>query len=279
MCIGIIVNETKDPNFEYVKDIVNFIISQNITPLLLDSYKSKIDNKNILFLGKNELFKRSKFIIIIGGDGTILQWSTEIAEYKKEILGINKGNLGYLTDVEPNQHFEAIKKVLDNKYKTEKRMMLSISINDNSYLALNEVSIHSENTGRMIEIGVEINFQKIDKINADGIIISTPTGSTAYNLSAGGPILKPDLEIMVITYVCPHAIFSRPYVISAEDEVNLCLPQKNARGYLSLDGKSNILIEHKDKILIKKSIYETNIIKTSNLNFYDILKNKMIKKK
>lgn len=279
MYIGLIVNESKDYNFKCAEEIVNFIISNSITPILLDCYQDKIQNSQILFLEKNLLFKKSKFIIIIGGDGTILRWSTEIASYNKEILGINKGNLGYLTDVEYSSAINAIKTVLNCQHKLEKRIMLEVKVNDKVYLALNEASIHSENIGRMIEIGVNINSQNIDNINADGIIVSTPTGSTAYNLSAGGPILKPDLELMIITYVCPHAIFSRPYVVSANDKVELYLTKENATGYLSLDGGYNILLKYGDSVEITKSEYYTNTIKTNNLNFYDILKKKMINKK
>lgn len=298
MYIGLIINESKDYNFKYTRELLSFIISQNITPILLDIYKDvykdiiigkkadsdlvqkikKLKKNKILFLSKELLFEKSNFIIIIGGDGTLLRWSTEIAKYNKEILGINKGNLGYLTDVEPFGAKDAIKKVLSKSYITEKRMMLEVKVNNKVYDVLNEASIHSENIGRMAQIGVDINGQNIDNINADGIIVSTPTGSTAYNLSAGGPVLKPDLELMIITYVCPHAIFARPYVISPEDEIELYLNKKDTKGYLSLDGKSNILIKDGDRIKVTKSRYYTNIIKTNKLNFYDILKNKMAKK-
>ncbi len=275
MKIGFITNEDKDKSFVYTNELINFCIKQNTTPLILKNFKNMIYSQKVLFLNQTELFKQSDFIIILGGDGTILRWAKKIAKFNKNILGINMGTLGYLTDVEKHEGYIAIKNVLDNNYNVEKRMMLSATINNKEYICLNEVNINNGNVSRMVKIGIDINDRFVDAFSADGLIISTPTGSTAYNLSAGGPILKPDTELMAITYVCPHALFSRPYVISSNDKIRAYVTNKDNVAYLSLDGQDSIPIKYGDSVYIKKSSFYTNIIKTSRLSFYDILRRKM----
>lgn len=275
MNIGIITNEDKDESFQYTKEIIKFVIDNKVRPIIPINFSNIINIKGVIFKEYESLFKKSDFIVVLGGDGTILRWSIKIAKYKKNILGINMGNLGYLTDVEKKDGFLAIEKVLINDYNVEKRMMLEATLNTDKYICLNEVNLNNGCLSRMIKIGIDINGKFVDAFSADGVIISTPTGSTAYNLSAGGPILKPDTELIVITYVCPHALFSRPYVISACDEISVYLTDKQAQAFLSLDGDKSVPIKYGERIHIKKSSFYTNIIKTTNFNFYDILRRKM----
>lgn len=275
MYIGFITNEDKDKNFEYTNNLINFCIKQNTTPLILKNFQNMINNEKVIFLEENELLKNSDFIIILGGDGTILRWSKKIAKFNKNILGINMGNLGYLTDVEKYEATTAIKNVLNNNYIVEKRMMLSATINNKEYICLNEVNINNGNVSRMVKIGIDINGRFMEAFSADGLIISTPTGSTAYNLSAGGPILKPDIELMAITYVCPHVLFSRPYVVSSNDKIRAYITNEDSTAYLSFDGQESIPIKYGEDVYIKKSSFYTNIIKTTELSFYDILRSKM----
>lgn len=275
MYIGFITNEDKDKNFEYTNNLINFCIKQNTTPLILKNFQNMINNEKVIFLEENELLKKSDFIIILGGDGTILRWSKKIAKFNKNILGINMGNLGYLTDVEKYEATTAIKNVLNNNYIVEKRMMLSATINNKEYICLNEVNINNGNVSRMVKIGIDINGRFMEAFSADGLIISTPTGSTAYNLSAGGPILKPDIELMAITYVCPHVLFSRPYVVSSNDKIRAYVTNEDSIAYLSFDGQESIPIKYGEDVYIKKASFYTNIIKTTELSFYDILRSKM----
>ena len=276
MKIGFIVNEDRDIDFKYTKELIKFCIKENIKPLVIKKFENILLDEKVAFLDESKLFEKADFIIVLGGDGTILRWAKKIAKYHKNILGINIGNLGYLTDVEKTEGINSIKNILNNKYKIEKRMMLSVTVNNEEYICLNEANINNGATCRMIKIGVDINNKFVDAFSADGIIVSTPTGSTAYNLSAGGPILKPDTELMAITYVCPHALFSRPYIISSSDTIRLYLENENSTAYLSLDGESCINIKYGDSVYIKKSNFYTNIIKTNDFEFYDVLRRKMV---
>lgn len=275
MKIGFITNEDKDKNFEYTNYLINFCVESKKIPLVLKNFKHKIKNDKVLFLDTEQLFKDADFIVILGGDGTILRWATKICKFDKNILGINMGNLGYLTDVEQHEGIDALTKIFNNQYTVEKRMMLSAIVNDTEYICLNEVNINNGNSSKMVKIGLDINNKFVDKFSGDGVIICTPTGSTAYNLSAGGPILKPDTELIAITYVCPHALFARPYVISPQDTVTAYVTNKENNAYLSLDGQQQVTIKYNDKVYIKKSKFYTNIIKTTKLTFYDVLRRKM----
>lgn len=276
MNIGFIINEDKDKDFVYTKKMIEFCLDKNIVPTMPIDKKSVINCNNVCYLEEDDFFKNVDFIVILGGDGTILRWSKKIAKYNKDILGINIGNLGYLTDVEKQDGFSAIEKVLKGDYKVEKRMMISVFIDGKEYICLNEFNVNNGKLSRMVKIAMEINGRYVDALSADGLIISTPTGSTAYNLSAGGPILKPDTHLMAITYVCPHALFSRPYVISGDDEIKVYLANKDSKAYVSLDGQESLTIEYGQEIYIKKSNFYTNIIKTNSLNFYDVLRRKMV---
>lgn len=276
MKVGFITNLEKDKELSYTKILIDFIIKNNSIPIVCDKFFNLIKYDGVIFCKEEEVFKKADFVIILGGDGTILRAAKKISKYRKNILGINMGTLGYLADVEKSDAFLAIEKVLKNEYSIEKRMMLEVNFNNRKLLCLNEVNIKNGKASRMIKIGLDINNKYVDAYRADGIIVSTPTGSTAYNLSAGGPILKPDTELMVINYICPHALFSRPYVISGNDEVKVYLLDDNIKAYLSLDGQKFIPIKKGDIITIKKSNFYTNIIKTTQLTFYDILRRKMV---
>ncbi|MBR1736460.1 MAG: NAD(+)/NADH kinase, partial [Firmicutes bacterium] len=194
---------------------------------------------------------------------------------------VNIGTLGYLADVERNDAQEAIEKVLDYDYKIEKRMMLEAFVEGkdgvrDKFFVLNEVVVSSSVFSKMIEIKTEVNGDFLDSYRADGIIVATPTGSTAYNLSAGGPILKPDTELTAITYVCPHALFSRPFVVSGNDVIRLSFKDDCDNAVATFDGQKRATIGRGETVVIKKADYYTNIIRTSGLSFYDILRSKMV---
>lgn len=278
--VGFITNFEKDPVLSFTKNIIDFVSEKDCTPLITGRMTACKNDKTEV-LKPNEIYKNADFVIVLGGDGTILRVAGRAAVYKLPILGINLGTLGYLAEVEKADAKKAIESVLNNDYTIEKRMMIEAHIDSESIdcdknIALNEVTVNNGVFSKMIEISLEINDQYIDTFRADGIIVSTPTGSTAYNLSAGGPILKPDTELMAITYVCPHALFSRPYVVSGNDIIKISVGGNYNSVILSLDGQHTVPVKPKDSIIVKRSEYYTRIINTSGLSFYDILRRKMV---
>ncbi len=276
--IAFIANIEKDPDLSFTKELIDFVLKTGCVPMLSGDAE-KCVCKGCEIAKSDEIYQLSDFVIVLGGDGTILRVAGKSSVYDLPILGINLGTLGYLAEVEKNDAKEAVLAVLNGKYTIERRMMLEASVYDgkktNKMLALNEAALSNGVFSRMIEINLKINNQYVDTLRADGVIISTPTGSTAYNLSAGGPILKPDTELMAITYVCPHALFSRPYVVSGNDKIKISIGNGGS-AVLTLDGQHTFPIKNGDVITVGRSEYSTSIIKTTKLSFYDILRRKMV---
>lgn len=274
MVVGIIANEDRDIGYEYTKKVVEFLNEKDITPIVLK--KMGLSNMKVVEYDINALVAESDFVITLGGDGTMLRLAQQTDFFGTNILGINLGNLGYLTDCEAHDGLESIQKVLDGNYHIEKRMMLQCKFGDKVYQALNDVCIIKGVNSKIISIDVEINNSSLDKFRADGIIISTPTGSTAYNLSAGGPVLKPDGNMIAITPVAPHSLYSRPVVVSSSDKIKIKVENCIINDVVVvIDGNNVHNIKKNEQLLIEKSEYYTNIIKTTDYNFYDVLKLKM----
>ena len=271
--IGILPNITRDYKLEYTKDLLLWLTSNYTINI-----NAHIDLKKIL--GKTpcityvktteDLCKDSDFVIILGGDGTILDKTAFCAKYDVPIFGINLGGVGYLTDVERNNAKSALSKILNKNYYIENRTAIETSLNNKKYIALNDICVLKKDQSKLIALDIYVNDDYIDTYRGDGIIISTPTGSTAYNLSAGGPIIKPNLDVIAITPICPHKIFFRPLIVSGDDIVQI-KEQKDA--ILCVDGKN---ISHiNTDINIYKSKKEIKIIKTNDHSFYEILRQKL----
>lgn len=233
---------------------------------------------------ETELYQYSDFLISLGGDGTLLGVGRRTAEFEKPILGINLGTLGFLTAEEKNNAEEAIDKVLQGKYKLEKRMMLECTrakedVRETGMIALNDICITRGNLYKILEFNVFVNDEYVDTLRADGVIICTPTGSTAYNLSAGGPVLKADAQIIAITPISPHTLTSRPIVVSANDVVTVEInPSREDTPFtISADGQDNKTLMGKNVVQIRKAAVCTTIIKTKPQSFYDVLRHKLSK--
>jgi len=278
--IGFVINLEKDPFLEYTKKLKDFALSLGCEVIILEKFADTLKFcQGVSSI--DEICRRADFVTVLGGDGTILDVAGRACIYRVPILGINLGTLGYLADVEKSDAFNALEKVLNNNYSIEKRMMLEIfkdgkAFDDYRGLALNEVCLRNNIFSKMIKFEIEINDEFIDSYRADGVIVSTATGSTAYNLSAGGPILKPDTELISITHLCPHALYARPYVVSGNDIIKLKIKNIEENAMLFLDGRDVVSAESGSEITIKRSKFFTYIIKTTGLGFYDILRRKMV---
>jgi NAD+ kinase len=226
--------------------------------------------------------------IVLGGDGTIINASRCFARQDIPFLGVNLGNLGFLAEVEAKDIFTTLERVLNNDYTIEKRMMLEASICHEDGTVVNRVALNDMVLGRtaisrMVGFSIYVNGDLVNNYSADGIIIATPTGSTAYNLSAGGPILAPTNEMIVITPICSHSLTSRSIVISGNDEVQITF-EYNRKLWeddlmLTIDGQQAVEISKNSVITIKKSSMHTKLIKLNGTNFYSLLRKKLAKAK
>lgn len=277
--IGFVTNIEKDPTLQETKKMVDFVLKKGCEVYVSKTFSDV--HPDVIATSSSEMYKSVDFVVVIGGDGTILRVARSAAIFDTPILGINFGTLGYLADVEKVNAIDAIEKVLNGDFTIENRMMLEPyvergCVSHEINLALNEVCITNSVCSRMIKLSVEVNGEYFDTFRADGIIVSTPTGSTAYNLSAGGPILSPHTELMTITHICPHTLYARPFVIDGNDVVRIRVQSNYNNVQMSCDGQSTVQMKNDDVIVVKKSRYVTRIIKTTNMNFYDILRRKMV---
>lgn len=229
--------------------------------------------------------------IVLGGDGTIIQAANDLMSVDIPILGVNLGTLGFLAEIE-KQHVElALERLFRDDYRIENRLMLEGNITynpanqtqgDNSPgYALNDIVIARKGFSRIISLGIYVNDELVDNFLGDGVVISTPTGSTAYNLSAGGPIITPKADVMVITPICPHSLSPRSVVVSAEDIVRVIVGKSKktleAEAIATFDGKKVIDLGTNDTILISKAVHSTKLIKLNRNGIYDILRSKLNK--
>lgn len=236
------------PNSVQVKDkLVHFLNDAEI--LDIDDLKDGFD-----------------FVFVIGGDGTILKTARFYAKYQTPIFGINLGRLGFLSQSSEQEIDTAVEKILNGKYILQDRIMLK----SGNYTALNDFVIKSCDSGRTANFSLKINDKFVCDYLADGIIVSTPTGSTAYGLSAGGPVLNPSLNAFVIVPICPHTLTARPIVVPDSEKITVCTDGKNL---LSADGQE--FYEFDSEVCIEKSEFNAKLALIEGSEFYSVLKNKL----
>lgn len=214
-------------------------------------------------------------LMVLGGDGTILGVAAECADRGVKIVGVNFGHMGFLADFEGNQLEQALEIIKSGKFNTVKRSMLEIQYGKSKYYALNEAVIQRCTTGNAfsntVNLHAEIDGSTVDNFSSDGLIISTPTGSTAYSLSAGGSILTPDLQALIMTPICPHSLHSRPIVFSDSSTVKINQSDKNCTLNLIVDGKVVETLDGFGVITIRKAEKYAEFISVSDNNFFDKL--------
>lgn len=220
--------------------------------------------------------------IAVGGDGTTLNVAKKASIKGKPTLGINAGRLGFMSGIEKNE-LHLLEKVVKGEYKVEERMMLKAEIIENGALkasvqCLNDAVITRGDVARLIDISVRCEGRKVTDTRADGMIVSTPTGSTAYSMAAGGPVVSPDNSCFVVTPICPHSLVNRSIVFSSDKELELSVGV-DSNAYLSPDGESSFPINSNSTIIISKSELKAKLIKIKPDNFYEILNKKLIERR
>ncbi len=222
----------------------------------------------------------AELIIVLGGDGTMISTARLIGDRQVLVMGVNYGSLGYLTEFRIEEMFPALESILTGEYKIDSRVMLRVGHFRNDELlnagrVLNDVVINKAALARIIGIDVALNDQYVNSFRADGLIVATPTGSTAYNLSAGGPIIYPSMNAVVVTPICPFTLTNRPIVVPDRAEIELKLIHENEGVILTLDGQIGYPLETDDRVVIRKSSTTFNIVQPPNRNYFDVLRNKL----
>ena len=219
-------------------------------------------------------------IVVLGGDGTMIATARLLDNRDVPVIGINYGNLGYLTEVRVEEMTAALDAALAGDYRLDRRMMLAAELTRGAEpllrnRVLNDVVISKSALARIIEIETWLDGQFVNCFRADGLIVSTPTGSTAYNLSAGGPIIYPSMDAIVITPICPHTLSNRPLVVPDTAEIELVLKTAQEEVALTLDGQVGYPMDKDDRVVIKKSRTTFNLVQPSNRNYFEVLRGKL----
>lgn len=268
---AIVTNKTKDNDGKITQKVA--AILQKKYDIL---YDSDFDKYNI-----HKMYEKADVIVTLGGDGTLLSTAKYASEYDIPILGINLGNLGFMTDVELENADEALEKFLQNNYKTEKRFMIDAIVTRSNgqketLCALNDVVVTRASYQRMVAFDVFVNSDHLATYQGDGLVVATPTGSTAYSMSAGGPVVDPGLDVCIITPVCPHTMSSKPVIVPGNATIDIVFKSTfDDMAMVTADGQSGITLGEGDVITIKGSDKTAGIIKTSNISFCEILNRKL----
>lgn len=271
-------NVSRDKDYKYTQKLINMVAGR----ANLVCPKGYADIDGVRPLENEELFRNADAAITLGGDGTILSAASVMSQHNIPILGINLGHLGFLAEVEPSNMETVINALLSDDFVIENRAMLKAEIlrgekNIQTFHALNDIVITRASFSRLLKLRTSISSHLIDSFVADGIILSTSTGSTAYSLSAGGPILDPALDVLLITPVCPHTMHTRPMVVPFDKGFSVTLEDNSDEdgAFLSADGKHGISLMPNDVVYVSKSQYTTGLIKITDSTFYDTIRQKL----
>ena len=212
--------------------------------------------------------------IILGGDGTLLRAQGRLNP-EIPIFGINMGTVGFLTEIEAVHTFDALKEILKGNYYKEKRSRLVVSHENHNFTAMNEVVVMTDKPAKMLHFQIQVDGEIIEEVRADGLIISTPSGSTAYSMSAGGPIVDPKVEGFIIIPICPYKLGARPFVVSDNSEITVKLLKKGKSAVFVMDGQINEEARYEEEIKFKKYQKDAYFIRTSTKYFYEKVKDKL----
>ncbi len=253
-------------------DIKNIFLKHNISVLLEESSAKILDEKE--YLDFDNLCKQSDFLVTIGGDGTLISVSRRSLKYNKAILGINLGTLGFLTSILPDKLDDFLNDFEQNNYVIDNRMMIETNININHSVAFNDIVIRGKSIAHMIHIDAFADNKKFNTYYGDGLIISTPTGSTAYNISSGGPVVYPLTEAFIVTPISAHSLTQRPLVLPVDFELELSTPNKEG-AVIVVDGQDIYEMKQNEIITIKIASSKAKLIRTKDRDYFEVLNQKL----
>jgi NAD+ kinase len=276
--IGIIANLEKEKVADHVRSLKKWLEEKGVKVFLEMGISRKVAFDG--GLNRADLAKKSELIVVLGGDGTMLRAARYVAGHKVPILGINMGSFGYLTEVNLNEIHSALELIIRGEFETEKRMMLDVSIRHGKNVTdvgsvLNDVVINRGSLSRMNELELEVNGKYLTTYKGDGLIVSTPTGSTAYSLSAGGPIVFPGKDLIIINPICPHTLTNRPIIFSEDSILKVTLWSKDKGAILTLDGQEAYKIVSGDVVTVKRSRHATMLVLSPYRSYGEILRSKL----
>jgi NAD+ kinase len=277
-CVGVIVKPNHSEAWDTACELSAWLGRRGID--LVGKSLSEDEICRVSTLPTEEFIEKVDLVVVLGGDGTMISAARLLGDTEIPVLGINYGSLGYLTEFRIEEMFPALEQVLAGDFSLDKRITLDVQhLRGDEVLSknrvLNDVVINKAALARIIEINVRLNGYFVNSFRADGLIVATPTGSTAYNLSAGGPIIYPSMNTMVLTPICPFTLSNRPIVVPDEARIELSLETSNEEVALTLDGQVWFGLENGDTVKISKSPTTFNLIQPPNRNYFEVLRDKL----
>ena len=277
--IGIFANPYNEEALEVSCDVIGWIDDHDMEAVAVNEAAMRVCKDS--WLGREVKSPHElDLVIVLGGDGTLLRAARTVGDAAPPLLGVNLGSLGFLTEITLPELRPTLQRVtIDEDFRVEERMMLNAQVwsgekKVSEHQALNDITITHSLKPNIIDLETYVNEDYLTTYDAaDGLIIATPTGSTAYSLSAGGPIVQPNLEAIIITPICPHTLTMRPLILSARDEVTVVLKHESA--VFSVDGQESIELGMDDKVRVSKSSFKTVLILSEDRSYYDVLRTKL----
>ncbi len=281
MKIALFANINKLQVKDVAKSLIHWLLEHNIEVIISFQLSEilRLKKQKVKIVNRKDLAFESDMILTLGGDGTLLFAARLVGSSQTPLLGVNMGGLGFLTEVSLDSLYDKLSKLIADEYSIDKRMTIKCEVESKSshgtFLALNDFVVQRSTSSRVIDIDLSINNTFFNKYISDGIIISTPTGSTAYSLSAGGPIVIPSLESMIINPICPHALTVRPVVIPADSKLIINITKSEKELLLTLDGQENLYCTAPITVKISKNDFDINLVTFKEYDFFELLRQKL----
>jgi NAD+ kinase len=277
--VGIICKPIRDIVSSVVPPLIEWLRVRKVDVFIDQETQACIDLAAPA-LSRDELAKKIELLIVLGGDGTLLSAARALGNHKVPILAVNLGGLGFLTSVTLDELYPLLEQVLEGKHRTSERMMLDAEIIRSGQAAerqcaLNDAVANKAALSRMLDFDVYVDSNHVGRYRADGLIVATPTGSTAYSLAAGGPIIDPDLSAFVITPICPHMLTNRPLVIPDTARIEVDFTAAEDPIYITLDGQIGFELKPKDRVAITKSASRVALVRPPSKTYFEVLRSKL----
>ncbi len=277
--IGVVVGPQKPDAIAVVRQLVEWCAEHKIELRATPEVAEQVNCASLL-IEAEELAEAIDLLVVLGGDGTMLGASRLIGRRRIPVLGINFGYLGYLTEFTLQEMFSALEEVRAGNFLIEGRMLLDVSVEREGntvavHRALNDAVINQGALAKMMELQCYVNGDFVNRFRADGMIVSTPTGSTAYSLSAGGPIVFPSMNAIILTPICPHTLSNRPVVVPGEAIVELTFKQADDGAMLTIDGQRGVALTPADRVKLQRSETTFEIVRPRQRNYFEVLRTKL----
>jgi NAD+ kinase len=276
--IGIIAKGNKPEAVQVVKELVGWLTDRKVECFIEPEMAQSVPHPS---LDKEKMPLVVDMVVVLGGDGTLLAAARTLQKRRIPLLGVNLGGLGFLTEITLAELYPMLEQILRGDYKTDERMLLEVRISRkerviDEFTVLNDVVIDKGALARIIELETSVDNAYLTTFRADGLIISTPTGSTGYSLSAGGPIVYPSLQSIIITPICPHNLTNRPIIVPKEAAITVTLRSGDAEVFLTLDGQVGFKMKIQDRIEVNKGEGFISLIKSPSRGYFEVLRTKLM---